>query len=102
MKKYKVIIASAKDVKLLNDKIATDSLFTVGETIINNPLHVGINVVTDKRIIDSVKEFANKRDIAPLKTICRLMMICAVTNMQFAVPIESSRIANISKKNMIC
>lgn len=61
MKKYKVIIASAKDVKLLNDKIATDSLFTAGETITNNPLHIGVNVVTDKRIIDSVKEFANKR-----------------------------------------
>lgn len=61
MKKYKVIIASAKDVKLLNDKIATDSLFTVGETITSNPLHVGVNVVTDKRIIDSVKELAHKR-----------------------------------------
>ena len=61
MKKYKVIIASAKDVKLLNDKIATDSLFTVGETITNNPLHVGINVVTDERIKDSMRELANKR-----------------------------------------
>ena len=61
MKKYKVIIASSKDVKLLNDKIAIDSLFTVGETITNNPLHVGVNVVTDKRIIDSVKELAHKR-----------------------------------------
>ena len=61
MKKYKVIISSAKDVKLLNDKIAIDSLFTVGETITNNPLHVGVNVVTDKRIIDSVKELAHKR-----------------------------------------
>ena len=61
MKKYKVIIASAKDVKLLNDKISTDSLFTVGETITNNPLHIGVNVVTDKRIIDSVKELAHKR-----------------------------------------
>lgn len=61
MKKYKVIIASAKDVKLLNDKIAIDSLFTVGETITNNPLHVGINVVTDERIKDSMRELANKR-----------------------------------------
>lgn len=64
MKKYKVIIASAKDVKLLNDKIAIDSLFTVGETITNNPLHVGINVVTDERIKDSMRELANK----PLNT----------------------------------
>lgn len=61
MKKYEVIISSAKDVKLLNDKIATNSLFTVGETITNNPLHVGINVVTDDRIIDSMKELAHKR-----------------------------------------
>lgn len=61
MKKYEVIISSAKDVKLLNDKITTDSLFTVGETITNNPLHVGINVVTDERIIDSMKELAHKR-----------------------------------------
>ena len=61
MKKYKVIIASAKDVKLLNDKISIDSLFTVGETITNNPLHVGINVVTDERIKDSMRELANKR-----------------------------------------
>ena len=61
MKKYKVIIASEKDVKLLNDKIAIDSLFTVGETITNNPLHVGINVVTDERIKDSMRELANKR-----------------------------------------
>ena len=30
MKKYKVIIASAKDVKLLNDKIAIDMQFAVG------------------------------------------------------------------------
>lgn len=61
MKKYKVIITSAKDVKLLNDKISIDSLFTVGETITNNPLHVCINVVTDERIKDSMRELANKR-----------------------------------------
>lgn len=61
MKKYKVIITSAKDVKLLNDKISIDSLFTVGETINNNLLHVGINVATDKRVIDGMKELAHKR-----------------------------------------
>ena len=61
MKKFRVVITSAKDGKLLNDKISIDSLFTVGESITNNPLHVGINVVTDKRIIDSVKELAHKR-----------------------------------------
>ena len=61
MKKYKVIITSAKDVKLLNDKISIDSLFTVGETINNNLLHVGVNVATDKRVIDGMKELAHKR-----------------------------------------
>lgn len=61
MKKYKVIITSAKYVKLLNDKISIDSLFTVGETINNNLLHVGVNVVTDKRVIDGMKELAHKR-----------------------------------------
>lgn len=61
MKKFRVVITSAKDVKLLNDKIAIDSLFTVGETITNNPLHVGINVVTDERIQDSMRELAHKR-----------------------------------------
>lgn len=61
MKKYKVIITSAKDVKLLNDKISINSLFTVGETINNNLLHVGVNVATDKRVIDGMKELAHKR-----------------------------------------
>ena len=61
MKKFRVVITSAKDVNLLNDKIAIDSLFTVGETITNNPLHVGVNVVTDERIKDSMRELANKR-----------------------------------------
>ena len=61
MKKYRLFISSKNDLKELNKKIAIDSLFTVGETITNNPLHVGINVVTDERIINSVKELAQKR-----------------------------------------
>ena len=59
MKKYEVIISSAKDVKLLNDKISIDSLFSVGETITNNPLVIGENVISDKRILDSFNEFMN-------------------------------------------
>ena len=59
MKKFRVVITSAKDVKLLNDKIAIDSLFTVGETITNNPLVIGENVISDKRILDSFNEFMN-------------------------------------------
>ena len=59
MKKFRVVITSAKDVKLLNDNIAIDSLFTVGETITNNPLVIGENVISDKRILDSFNEFMN-------------------------------------------
>lgn len=64
MKKYKVIITSAKDVKLLNDKIAIDSLFSVGETITNNPLVIGENVTSDKRILDSFNEFMNSGKVS--------------------------------------
>ena len=64
MKKYKVIIASAKDVKLLNDKIAIDSLFSVGETITNSPLVIGENVISDKRILDSFNEFMNSGKVS--------------------------------------
>lgn len=71
MKKFRVVITSAKDVKLLNDKIATDSLFTVGETITNNPLHVGVNVVTDERIKDSMRELANKRGYCTKLGTCK-------------------------------
>lgn len=97
MKKYKVIIASAKDVKLLNDKIATDSLFTVGETITSNPLHVGVNVVTDKRIIDSVKELAHKRGYCTPKNYLSVDDEFAVINMQYVVSMLVLDAASISK-----
>ena len=64
MKKFRVVITSAKDVKLLNDKIAIDSLFTVGETITNNPLVIGENVISDKRILDSFNEFMNSGKVS--------------------------------------
>ena len=64
MKKYKVIIASAKDVKLLNDKISIDSLFKVGETITNSPLVIGENVISGKRILDSFNEFMNSGKVS--------------------------------------
>ena len=51
-------IKSEKDLKALNEKIAIYSLFSVGETITNNPLHIGENIFSDKRIFDSVKEYA--------------------------------------------
>ena len=55
MKKYRLYVKSEKDLKALNEKIAIDSLFSVGETITNNPLHIGENIFSDKRIFDSVK-----------------------------------------------
>ena len=58
MKKYRLYVKSEKDLKALNEKIAIDSLFSVGETITNNPLHIGENIFSDKRIFDSVKEYA--------------------------------------------
>ena len=64
MKKFRVIITSAKDVKLLNDKIAIDSLFSVGETITNSPLVIGENVISDKRILDSFNEFMNSGKVS--------------------------------------
>ena len=36
MKRYVIIIKDPKKVKVLNDKIATDPLFSQGETIITN------------------------------------------------------------------
>lgn len=59
MVKYKITITSERAVRELNEKIALDSLFYVGETITNSPLHLGKNVVTDERIIESAKEYAN-------------------------------------------
>lgn len=64
MKKFRVVITSAKDVELLNDKIAIDSLFTVGETITNSPLVIGENVISDKRILDSFNEFMNSGKVS--------------------------------------
>ena len=60
MKKYRLYVKSEKDLKALNEKIAIDSLFSVGETITNNPLHIGENIFSDKRIFDSVKEYGNQ------------------------------------------
>ena len=64
MKKFRVVITSAKDVKLLNDKIAIDSLFSVGETITNSPLVIGENVISDKRILDSFNEFMDSGKVS--------------------------------------
>lgn len=69
MKKFRVVITSAKDVKLLNDKIAIDSLFTVGETITNSHLVIGENVISDKRILDSFNEFMNSGKVSGILII---------------------------------
>lgn len=99
MKKFRVVITSAKDVKLLNDKIATDSLFTVGETITNNPLRVGVNVVTDERIKDSMRELANK----PLNAAVG-DCLCGVGKVVHTLPLpppRSKRMSKITKVNQL-
>lgn len=64
MKKYRLYVKSEKDLKALNEKIAIDSLFSVGETITNNPLVIGENVTSDKRILDSFNEFMNSGKVS--------------------------------------
>lgn len=69
MKKYRLFISSKKDLKVLNKKIAIDSLFSVGETITNNPLVIGENVTNDKRILDSFNEFMNSSKVSGILII---------------------------------
>jgi hypothetical protein len=69
MKKYRLFISSKKDLKALNRKIAIDSLFSVGETITNNPLVIGENVTNDKRILDSFNEFMNSSKVSGILII---------------------------------
>lgn len=69
MKKYRLFISSKKDLKSLNKKIAIDSLFSVGETITNNPLVIGENVTNDKRILDSFNEFMNSSKVSGILII---------------------------------
>lgn len=64
MKKHRLFISSKKDLKALNKKIAIDSLFSVGETITNNPLVIGENVTSNKRILDSFNEFMNSGKVS--------------------------------------
>lgn len=69
MKKYRLFISSKKDLKALNKKISIDSLFSVGETITNNPLVIGENVTNDKRILDSFNEFMNSSKVSGILII---------------------------------
>ena len=69
MKKYRSFISSKKDLKALNKKIAIDSLFSVGETITNNPLVIGENITNDKRILDSFNEFMNSSKVSGILII---------------------------------
>lgn len=69
MKKYRLYVKSEKDLKALNEKIAIDSLFSVGETITNNPLVIGENVTNDKRILDSFNEFMNSSKVSGILII---------------------------------
>lgn len=58
MKKYSITIASRAVADSLNNKIAIDSLFENGESITGEPLRPGVNYTDDRRVYDSVNEYA--------------------------------------------
>lgn len=56
MKKYIVTLANMpqNQIACINNHIAVGSLFEVGESITDNTLHYGKNIVDDKRVIDTL------------------------------------------------
>lgn len=56
MKKYIVTLANMpqNQIACINNHIAVGSLFGVGESITDNTLHSGKNIVDDKRVIDTL------------------------------------------------
>ena len=56
MKKYIVTLANMpqNQITCINNHIAVGSLFEVGESITDNTLHSGKNIVDDKRVIDTL------------------------------------------------
>ncbi len=56
MKKYIVTLANMplNQIACINNHIAVGSLFEVGESITDNTLHPGKNIVDDKRVIDTL------------------------------------------------
>ena len=56
MKKYIVTLANMpqNQIACINNHIAVSSLFEVGESITDNTLHSGKNIVDDKRVIDTL------------------------------------------------
>ena len=56
MKKYIVTLANMpqNQIACINNHIAVGSLFEVGESITDNTLHSGKNIVDDKRVIDTL------------------------------------------------
>ena len=56
MKKYIVTLANMpqNQISCINNHIAVGSLFEVGESITDNTLHSGKNIVDDKRVIDTL------------------------------------------------
>ena len=60
MKKYVVSIKTENAVKAVNDYIIINSLFTVGETIIDPGLKIGENYTDDERIYKAVCSFINE------------------------------------------
>lgn len=64
MKQFKVILnVSKKRLAAINNKICIDSFFKVGETIDKDTLHLGENIVTDKRVIDSLVNYKTEHNL---------------------------------------
>lgn len=60
MEKYKITITSESAIQELNEKIAIDSLFSVGEAINQDTLFYGDNYTNDERIYYSALEYSRE------------------------------------------
>lgn len=65
MKKYVVTLANMpqNQIACINNHIAVGSLFEVGESITDNTLHSGKNIVDDKRVIDTLVWYKQRHQI---------------------------------------
>lgn len=107
MKRYLIIVRDKNALKKLNDKIAVDSLFSVGESITNSPLLFGDNYTNDKRIYESAKEFSRTHESVFVHDLSNFEYFgynvvltdsfIAVNGYKIPLRIKSGYIANIRK-----
>lgn len=107
MKQYLIIVRDKNVLKELNDKIAVDSLFSLGETITNSPLLFGDNYTNDKRVYESAKEFSRTHESVFAHDLSHFVYFgynvvltdgfIAVNGFKLPLRIKSGYIANIRK-----